>query len=125
MVTHTSIPIATGKRMYTRWGFKNLIEQGYADIIQPDLFHAGGILECRKIAAMAEAYDVALAPHCPLGPIAWRLAFSWIAVHPMRLSRNKVWASITIRVTIFSTTWTTQQSSDLIEALSMYPPVRD
>jgi galactonate dehydratase len=40
------------------------------DIIQPDLSHAGGLLECRKIAAMAEAYDVAVAPHCPLGPLA-------------------------------------------------------
>jgi galactonate dehydratase len=66
----TSIPIATGERMFTRWGFKSLFEQGYADIIQPDLSHAGGILECRKIAAMAEAYDIAVAPHCPLGPIA-------------------------------------------------------
>lgn len=67
---HTSCPIATGERMYTRWGFKDLLAQGYVDIIQPDLSHAGGILETRKIAAMAEAYDVAVAPHCPLGPIA-------------------------------------------------------
>lgn len=67
---HTSVPIATGERMFTRWGFKELLTQGYADIIQPDLSHAGGIWEVRKIAAMAEAYDVALAPHCPLGPIA-------------------------------------------------------
>ncbi|UFJ40783.1 galactonate dehydratase [Brevibacillus humidisoli] len=67
---HTTIPIATGERQYTRWGFKQLLADGYIDIIQPDLSHAGGILECRKIAAMAEAYDVAVAPHCPLGPIA-------------------------------------------------------
>ncbi|WP_096437322.1 galactonate dehydratase [Alteribacter populi] len=67
---NTSIPIATGERMYSRWDFKNLFEQGYADIIQPDLSHAGGITECRKIASMAEAYDIALAPHCPLGPVA-------------------------------------------------------
>ncbi|NLA59119.1 MAG: galactonate dehydratase [Firmicutes bacterium] len=66
----TTIPIATGERMYTRWGFKHLLALGYVDIIQPDFSHAGGILEVRKIAAMAEAYDVALAPHCPLGPIA-------------------------------------------------------
>lgn len=66
----TSIPIATGERMYTRWDFKHLLSEGYVDIIQPDVSHAGGILEVRKIAAMAEAYDVALAPHCPLGPIA-------------------------------------------------------
>ncbi|MFC4736825.1 galactonate dehydratase [Bacillus daqingensis] len=66
----TSIPIATGERMYSKWDFKPLLEGGYADIIQPDLSHAGGITECRKIASMAEAYDVALAPHCPLGPVA-------------------------------------------------------
>lgn len=67
---HTSIPIATGERMFSRWDFKNLLEDGYVDIIQPDLSHAGGISECKKISAMAEAYDVAVAPHCPLGPVA-------------------------------------------------------
>lgn len=66
----TSIPIATGERMFSRWDFKSLLADGYVDIIQPDLSHAGGITECKKIASMAEAYDVALAPHCPLGPIA-------------------------------------------------------
>lgn len=67
---HCNVPIATGERMYTRWGFKDLITSCAADIVQPDLSHAGGILECRKIAAMAECYDMAVAPHCPLGPIA-------------------------------------------------------
>ncbi len=67
---HTSIPIATGERMFSRWQFKNLLKDGYADIIQPDLSHAGGITECKKIISMAEAFDVAAAPHCPLGPIA-------------------------------------------------------
>ncbi len=67
---HTSTPIATGERNYTRWGFKRMLQEGGVDIIQPDLSHAGGIWECRKIAAMAECYDVAVAPHCPLGPIA-------------------------------------------------------
>jgi galactonate dehydratase len=70
IASHTSIPIATGERMYSRWDFKGLLSDGYVDIIQPDLSHAGGITECKKIASMAEAYDVALAPHCPLGPIA-------------------------------------------------------
>jgi galactonate dehydratase len=65
-----STPIALGERLYTRWDFKPFFEAGAVDIIQPDLSHAGGILECRKIAAMAEAYDVAVAPHCPLGPLA-------------------------------------------------------
>nr|WP_202887557.1 galactonate dehydratase [Cohnella zeiphila] len=67
---HTSTPIATGERNYTRWGYKNMLHNGGVDILQPDLSHTGGILEAKKIAAMAEAYDVAIAPHCPLGPIA-------------------------------------------------------
>lgn len=67
----SSIPIATGERMFGRSDFRPLLEQGYVDILQPDLSHAGGIWEVRKIAAMAEAYDVAIAPHCPLGPIAF------------------------------------------------------
>lgn len=65
-----NIPIATGERLYSRWDFKRLFHAGGVDIIQPDLSHAGGITEVKKIGAMAEAYDVALAPHCPLGPIA-------------------------------------------------------
>jgi len=64
------IPIATGERNFTRWGFKRMLSRGGVDIIQPDVSHCGGILETRKIAAMAECYDVAVAPHCPLGPIA-------------------------------------------------------
>jgi galactonate dehydratase len=66
----SSTPIALGERLYSRWDFKRVITSGVVDVIQPDLSHAGGITEVRKIAAMAEAYDVALAPHCPLGPIA-------------------------------------------------------
>jgi galactonate dehydratase len=65
-----STPIAVGERLYSRWDFKPFFESGAVDIIQPDLSHAGGILEVRKIAAMAEAYDIAVAPHCPLGPLA-------------------------------------------------------
>ena len=65
-----NIPIATGERLFSKWDFKRLLAVGGVDIIQPDLSHAGGITEVKKIAAMAEAHDVALAPHCPLGPIA-------------------------------------------------------
>ncbi|MCI8599720.1 MAG: galactonate dehydratase [Lachnospiraceae bacterium] len=65
-----NIPIATGERLFTRYDFKRLLQTGAIDIIQPDLSHAGGLTEVKKIASMAEAYDVALAPHCPLGPIA-------------------------------------------------------
>lgn len=70
IVAHCSTPIALGERLYSRWDFKGVLADGFVDILQPDLSHAGGITECRKIATMAEAHDVALAPHCPLGPIA-------------------------------------------------------
>ncbi|GGC09565.1 D-galactonate dehydratase [Pseudoduganella buxea] len=66
----TAIPLAAGERMYSRFEFKHVFQRGGIAIVQPDLSHAGGITECVKIAAMAEAYDVALAPHCPLGPVA-------------------------------------------------------
>ena len=70
LAAFTAIPLAAGERMYSRFEFKRVLEGGGIAILQPDLSHAGGITECHKIAAMAEAYDVALAPHCPLGPIA-------------------------------------------------------
>jgi galactonate dehydratase len=66
----TSIPLAAGERMYSRFEFKNVFAAGGLSIVQPDLSHAGGITECLKIASMAEAYDITLAPHCPLGPVA-------------------------------------------------------
>ncbi|KAK4981862.1 hypothetical protein LTR66_009654 [Elasticomyces elasticus] len=66
----TSIPIALGERLYSRWDVKRFLEDASIDILQPDIAHAGGISEVKKIASMAEAYDVAIAPHCPLGPIA-------------------------------------------------------
>jgi len=66
----TSIPIATGERLFTKWGFREVLEKQAAVVLQPDLSHAGGLSECKKIAAMAETYYAAIAPHCPLGPIA-------------------------------------------------------
>jgi galactonate dehydratase len=70
LAERTFIPIAAGERMFSRFEFKRVFAQGGLSIVQPDLSHAGGITECLKIASMAEAYDIALAPHCPLGPIA-------------------------------------------------------
>lgn len=66
----TSIPIATGERLFTKWGFREVIEKQAASIYQPDVCHVGGILETKKIAAMAENYFCSVAPHNPLGPIA-------------------------------------------------------
>jgi galactonate dehydratase len=70
LAASTSIPLAAGERMFSRFDFKRVFERGGIAIVQPDLSHAGGITECIRIAAMAEAHDVALAPHCPLGPVA-------------------------------------------------------
>ena len=78
----TSTPIAMGERLYSRWDFKALLASGAVDVIQPDLSHAGGLSECRRIAAMAEAYDIAVAPHCPLGPLALAACLQLAATSP-------------------------------------------
>src|SRR5207253_700709 len=66
----THLPIATGERVFTKWGFREVLEKKAATILQPDLCHAGGITEVRLIAGMAEAYYAVIAPHNPLGPIS-------------------------------------------------------
>jgi galactonate dehydratase len=63
------VPLAVGERLYSRWDFASVLGSGIA-VAQPDLSHAGGISEVRRIAAMAEVHGVTMAPHCPLGPIA-------------------------------------------------------
>lgn len=65
----TSTPIATGERLFTKWAFREVLEKQAAAIVQPDLAHCGGIMEGKKIAAMAEVYYAGFAPHNPLGPI--------------------------------------------------------
>lgn len=69
LTASTPIPIATGERLYSRQEFLPVLQAGIA-IAQPDLSHAGGISEVRRIASLAETFDVQLAPHCPLGPLA-------------------------------------------------------
>lgn len=69
VVQGASVPIATGERLYSRWEVLPALEAGVS-VLQPDLAHAGGISEVRRIAAVAEAFDAAIAPHCPLGPLA-------------------------------------------------------
>jgi galactonate dehydratase len=66
-----ALPIALGERLYSRWDFKPFLEYGLVDIVQPDISHAGGITEVRKIASLAETYGAFMAIHCPLGPIAF------------------------------------------------------
>ncbi|MBL7223414.1 MAG: galactonate dehydratase [Candidatus Brocadiae bacterium] len=86
----TSIPIATGERLFTRWGFREVLEKQAAAILQPDVSHAGGILETRKIAAMAETYYAAIAPHCPLGPISLAAGLQVDACTPNFLCQEQV-----------------------------------
>jgi galactonate dehydratase len=71
------IPVATGERLVTRYGFREVLEKRACGIIQPDLCHCGGLLEARKIAAMAETYYVSVAPHNPLGPVATAAALQF------------------------------------------------
>ncbi|KAF8317863.1 enolase C-terminal domain-like protein [Clavulina sp. PMI_390] len=71
LAKQTTIPIALGERLFTRQDFRPYLEARAISIAQPDIAHCGGISELRRIASLAETYDVALAPHCPLGPIAF------------------------------------------------------
>lgn len=65
----TTVPIATGERHLTRWGFRELIEREMCAILQPDIRHCGGMLELKKIAGMAEIHNMAIAPHNAAGPV--------------------------------------------------------
>lgn len=71
VATHTSVPLSTGERLYTRWQFEDRLVDGVASVFHPSVAHVGGVSELRKIAVMAETHDVALAPHCTVGPIAF------------------------------------------------------
>ena len=86
----THIPIATGERIFTKCGFREILEKGAATILQPDLCHAGGIFECRLIAGMAEAYYASIAPHNPLGPISLAAGIQLSASIPNFLCQEQV-----------------------------------
>jgi galactonate dehydratase len=86
----TFLPIATGERIFTKWGFREILEKGAASILQPDLCHAGGIMECRIIAGMAEAYYAQIAPHNPMGPISLAAGLQLAASIPNFLVQEQV-----------------------------------
>ena len=86
----THLPIATGERIFTKWGFREILEKGAASILQPDLCHAGGISEVRLIAGMAEAYYVPIAPHNPMGPISLASGLHLAASIPNFLVQEQV-----------------------------------
>ena len=86
----THLPIATGERVFTKWGFREVLEKRAATILQPDLCHAGGITEVRLIAGMAEAFYAAIAPHNPLGPISLAAGVQVAASIPNFLCQEQV-----------------------------------
>ncbi|PYT30416.1 MAG: galactonate dehydratase [Acidobacteria bacterium] len=86
----TFLPIATGERVFTKWGFREVLEKRAATILQPDLCHAGGITEVRLIAGMAEAYYADIAPHNPLGPISLAAGVQMAASIPNFLCQEQV-----------------------------------
>src|SRR5687768_6458792 len=86
----THLPIATGERIFTKWGFREILEKQAATILQPDLCHAGGIMEARLIAGMAEAYYAAIAPHNPLGPISLAAGLQLAASIPNFMCQEQV-----------------------------------
>lgn len=86
----TYIPIATGERVFTKWGFREVLEKKAATILQPDMCHAGGISEVRIIAGMAEAYYASIAPHNPLGPISLAAGVQLAASIPNFLIQEQV-----------------------------------
>ena len=86
----TFLPIATGERIFTKWGFREILEKGAASILQPDLCHAGGITEGKIIAGMAEAYYAVIAPHNPMGPISLASGLQLAASIPNFLVQEQV-----------------------------------
>src|SRR5258706_15911087 len=86
----THLPIATGERIFTKWGFREILEKKAAIVLQPDLCHAGGITEGRLIAGMAEAFYATIAPHNPLGPISLAAGVQLAASIPNFLCQEQV-----------------------------------
>jgi len=86
----THLPIATGERIFTKWGFRELLEKKAASILQPDLCHAGGLTEGRIIAGMAESYYIPIAPHNPMGPISLAAGLQLAASIPNFLVQEQV-----------------------------------
>lgn len=88
------VPIATGERLLTRWGFREVCEQQAAAYLQPDVSHVGGITELKKVANLAEVYYLHIAPHCAIGPVALAAALHVDAVIPNFLIQEQIDASL-------------------------------
>jgi len=90
IVAASPVPIATGERLFTRWGFRELLEKARIAVVQPDLAHCGGITEARKIATMAETYYAGFAPHNPLGPVNLAASLHLAATVPGFLAQEQL-----------------------------------
>ena len=124
LVTCSPVPIATGERLYSRWDFRAVLEAGVA-VVQPDLSHAGGISEVRRIAAAAETCGAALAPHCPLGPIALAASLQVsFAVPNLLIQEQSLGIHYNVSVPTCSTTSSTRACSRTPTATSGGRPHR-
>ena len=102
------VPIATGERLLTRHDFRPLFEKQACDVIQPDLCHCGGLWEAKKIAAMAEAYYLGVAPHNPLGPVANAAALHFALSTPNFLIQEDMLGDVPWRWEVVQSSLTTQ-----------------
>ncbi|MEC8930834.1 MAG: galactonate dehydratase [Candidatus Latescibacterota bacterium] len=89
LAAKTHIPVATGERIFTKWGFREIIEKRAAVILQPDVCYAGGITELKIIAGMAEAYYTPLAPHNPQGPLSLAASLQIAGAIPNFLAQER------------------------------------
>jgi galactonate dehydratase len=87
---HVPYPIATGERLLTRWGFREIFQKGAVSLIQPDTSHVGGITELKKVANMAEVYYMHILPHCAIGPVAFTASMHVDAVVPNFLAQEQI-----------------------------------
>ena len=112
----TSIPIATGERLFTKWSFREVLELGAAALLQPDLSHCGGVLEARAIAAMAEVYYCGFAPHNPLGPVN-----TIVSAHVGMASPNFV----ALELCLYPEEWTRELLTEPLELSDGYLELSD
>ncbi|HEV8248432.1 MAG TPA: galactonate dehydratase [Gaiellaceae bacterium] len=112
----TSIPVATGERLLTKWGFREVLELGAAALLQPDLAHCGGVLEARAIAAMAEVYYCGFAPHNPLGPVN-----TIVSAHVGMASPNFV----ALELCLYPEEWTRELLTEPLELSDGYLELSD
>jgi len=107
----TSIPVATGERLFTKWAFREVLELGAAALLQPDLSHCGGVLEARAIAAMGEVYYCGFAPHNPLGPVN-----TIVSAHVAMASPNFV----ALEICLYPPKWTRGQLTEPLQLVDGY-----